>query len=369
MLRNGLGSLLRKEVGNCQRFVDLFTGSGAVAGFVATSFAVPVRAVDIQSFSVALAKAVITRTADLDVNLLWTEWIKRAEKELKRRRLYTKASEELPSAHRFSKAYVAGVRQDCEAANADMPLTRAYGGHYFSRSQVYWLDALRRTLPKNVAKRDIALASLIAGASQCVASPGHTAQPFQPTASAKKFLYEAWSRSLLIRTQSQLKEIAQQFAKVRGSVCKADANKAASDVTEGDIVFIDPPYSGVHYSRFYHVLETVCRGKCSEVSGVGRYPPPRERPRSRYSVQTESREAISELLKTVAANGATAIVTFPDKRCSNGISSYYLRQVAEKAFATVECKTIKGRFSTLGGDGSHRDARQASQELVMVLRP
>jgi hypothetical protein len=117
------------------------------------------------------------------------------------------------------------------------------------------------------------------------------------------------------------------------------------------------------------VLETVCRGRCGDVSGVGRYPPAKERPRSKYSVQTESRCAVTELLKLVAAQGATAIVTFPDKKCSNGISSHLLRGVAAEYFGQVRCKSVLGRFSTLGGDGAHRSARQASRELIMVLRP
>jgi adenine-specific DNA methylase len=138
---------------------------------------------------------------------------------------------------------------------------------------------------------------------------------------------------------------------------------------ENDLVFIDPPYSGVHYSRFYHVLETIARGECGAVSGVGRYPPPAERPRSRYSVASESREAVSDLLATISARGATAIVTFPDKKCSNGISSYLLEKLGRVHFREVERKIVRGRFSTLGGNGQHRDARQPSAELVLILRP
>ena len=117
------------------------------------------------------------------------------------------------------------------------------------------------------------------------------------------------------------------------------------------------------------MLETIARGQCGEVSGVGRYPPFAERPRSKYSVGSESREAISELLEKVAEKGATTILTFPDKKCSNGISSYLLERIGREHFGEVERKIVRGRFSTLGGDGQHRDARQPSTELVLVLRP
>lgn len=369
MLKNGLGHLLRDEAASGRRFVDLFTGSGAVASFVAQNCDIPVLAVDIQAFAVALARAVVARTDAIDVKILWSSWASRAEKELKSRRLYSAANAPLPNTRSFGRTFVTDCRGACENANSDFQITQAYGGHYFSPHQAYWFDALRLTLPTTKAERYVALAALIGAASQCAASPGHTAQPFQPTSTAKQFLLEAWNRPVLGRTHVQLAEVARQFAQVQGRAIVSDANKAVAGLREGDIVFIDPPYSGVHYSRFYHVLETVCRGGCGEVTGVGRYPPTEERPQSKYSRQSEARDAVSSLLKAVAAKGATAIVTFPDKKCSNGISSYHLRQVAREFFSSVQCKTVQGRFSTLGGDGSHREARQASRELIMTLRP
>ena len=264
-----------------------------------------------------------------------------------------------------SRRHVRHVR----ARTSEFVITKAYGGHYFSSAQSSWIDALRLSLPERQRDRQVALAALIGAASQCAASPGHTAQPFQPTRSAKKFLLESWNRDVLERTKAQLLETASKYAQIRGRARVADANESATELRDGDVVFIDPPYSGVHYSRFYHVLETVCRGRCGEVSGVGRYPPVRERPWSKYSVQSESRCAVTDLLKLVAARGATAIVTFPDKKCSNGISSHLLRQLAAEYFSEVQCKSVLGRFSTLGGDGAHRAARQASRELIMVLRP
>ena len=46
MLQNGLGFLLRQEMRTARRFVDLFSGSGVVARFVAERFRKPVVAVD-----------------------------------------------------------------------------------------------------------------------------------------------------------------------------------------------------------------------------------------------------------------------------------------------------------------------------------
>jgi adenine-specific DNA-methyltransferase len=260
------------------------------------------------------------------------------------------------------------------AAQRNVPLTNAYGGHYLSAHQAIWLDAMRATLPKSKAPRRVALAALIGAASFCVASPGHTAQPFQPTRTAKRFLAEAWSKDIVKKTKEQLELLCAVKSRCRGQAIKGDANAIAKSVRKKDLVFIDPPYSGVHYSRFYHVLESIARGETGEVSGVGRYPSPHRRPRSRYSVQSESRDALNSLLETIAKRGAKVILTFPDHKCSNGLSGYLIQKIAAKHF-DVGYKSVGSRFSSLGGTSDNRgnqagrEARLEARELVLTLSP
>src|SRR5437764_313563 len=78
MLRNGLGTLLEQEISTATRFVDLFTGSATVANHVAQKFDVPVLASDLQSYSIALASAVIGRTKKLNCATIWDHWLRRA---------------------------------------------------------------------------------------------------------------------------------------------------------------------------------------------------------------------------------------------------------------------------------------------------
>jgi adenine-specific DNA methylase len=247
-------------------------------------------------------------------------------------------------------------------------MTKAYGGYYFSALQTVWLDALRQTLPEREPGKTVALASMICAASQCAAAPGHTAQPFQPTRTAKPFLVDAWSKNVIVYCQNALSTISEQYAKVQGCAEVADANEAANSIAEDDLIFVDPPYSGVHYSRFYHVLETLARGQCSDVSGTGRYPVPEERPRSRYSLQSESLLALGELFSAIASRGGKAIVTFPQRKCSNGLSGRTVAELAENHFR-IERHWVASKFSTLGGNNDERDARRSTRELIFVLRP
>ncbi len=321
MLRNGLGELLSREAPTSKRFWDLFSGSAAVAHYVA-----------------------------------------------ERKRSYR-----VPQIEKITKNIVSRARKWCSTQD-DLPITLAYGGHYFSPSQAVWVDVLRRTVPNEFSARAAAIASLIQAASQCAAAPGHTAQPFKPTRSAKVFLRESWDKDIVSRTRKLFAALCARHARVVGAAVVSDANDAAARLDEGDLVFIDPPYSGVHYSRFYHVLETIALGRCRSVTGVGRYPPASQRPISEYSIKSKSRKAVDELLQTVAKRGAKAIFTFPSHECSNGLSGGHIQDVAEQYFR-VSTMVVKSKFSTLGGKKNgtafpkDRAARQNAKELILCLEP
>ncbi len=273
MLQNGLGTLLVREARKADRFVDLFSGSGVVSSHVAQKTKKSVLAVDLQSFAAVLTGAVLERTEPVDPEGLWARWQKRAENLLT-----TKFARELRKAQRLQCEYdkrllhrhVVNARKHC-ARIEGAAVTRAYGGYYYSPLQALWIDTLRATLPMGKPFRQVALASLLEGASQCAAAPGHTAQPFGNTSTAREWIQDAWRRDIPTYTEKALVALASQHATKKGVARLGDANRIARILKKGDLAFVNPPYSGVHYSRFYHVLETIARGRFVEVSGTGRY--------------------------------------------------------------------------------------------------
>ncbi len=366
MLGNGLGKLLEVEVPSAKRFVDLFTGSGAVAVHVACRFDLPVIAFDLQSYSSVLAGAVIKRKEILPVGTLFNKWHMRAKDFVNNYRV--------PLVSHISKKFVTESRKWCADQEA-LPITAAYGGHYFSPEQAVWIDAFRASLPKSDPIRTVALAALIQASSHCAAAPGHTAQPFQPTSTAIDFLFNAWNRNLIAKIYSAFKYLATLKANRIGYAKVSDAIKAARLLKNGDLAFIDPPYSGVHYSRFYHVLETISIGSCGEVTGIGRYPDKKLRPKSNFSLTSKSEEALDTLLKTISSRGAKAILTFPDHRCSNGLSGDSVRNISSKYFLLQE-NLVDSKFSTLGGTSDKQRKQEArrpahiyTRELMLVMNP
>jgi adenine-specific DNA-methyltransferase len=365
MLSNGLGDLLNRTAKNSTRFVDLFSGSSSVVAFVASRHAIPVLSVDLQNYSKVLSASIIHRTKPLTAEQSLNRWIARAQKTVSHVR-------GIPSIGHVTRQSVREARDWCEARRGRV-ITKAYGGHYFSPAQAIWLDALRTTAPRQGKYRSIALATLVDVAAYCAAAPGHTAQPFQPTRSARRFLRESWERDVIERTSIVFKSLCAKHAQVRGRAIAGDALNVAKKLREGDLVFIDPPYSGVHYSRFYHVLETVATGRCGEVSGIGRYPSSKLRPKSAFSISSTSQKTIEQLFRRVAKRKARAIVTFPSHECSNGMSGSSVRKAAQKYFR-VRSKTVSSRFSTLGGNADAsgiggRTARISAKELILLLEP
>ncbi len=369
MLQNGLGRILREHAQGRSRLVDLFCGGASVSWYAARELSMPVVANDLQRFSAVLAGAVTGRCWPLDAAQLGELWLTRESSVLGQWGGLLHRAEQLRGSQSDQVAFVERARALCAGEEGTGIIWKAYGGHYFSPTQAVHLDCLFATLPEEEPAKTVCHAALIMAASDCAASPGHTAQPFSPTVTAAPFILDAWSRDPRQRARQALDLLCPLFAVQQGTTRVGNAVDLALELNDSDLAFVDPPYSGVHYSRFYHVLETLARGSCGPVSGIGRYPPSAERPASAFSRKTESEPALTRLFAALAKSGCRVVLTFPAGPCSNGLSGDSVCREADALFKTLEKKVVTGRFSTLGGNGHHRDARHASRELVLVLDP
>lgn len=366
MLANGLGDLLRTEASSASHCYDLFCGSGVVSWFLATETQSRVTAVDLQEFATTLAAAVVTRTKPADVVALERKWISPCLSRRDRSRTWGKA---LAASHRrVTNDSVMAARELCRQRSRVGPLWNAYGGYYFSPAQALTLDYLISGLPADKGARAVCVAALIYAASRCAAAPGHTAQPFQPSRKGNEAIAAAWARDAVGETTRALKHVALRVARVKGSVKTTDAHVEARRIKRNSLVFVDPPYSAVQYSRFYHVLETVATARSVPTIGSGRYPPIELRPQSDFSNRRTSRNALDCLLAALAERECRVILTFPAGESSNGLSGEQVIDTASKYFRT-HVTFVTGQFSTLGGNHTHRSPRHESRELILLLKP
>lgn len=371
MLSGQLGELLIQESRSKTRFVDLFAGSGAVAKFVAQRVDIPTVSVDQLGFSSALTGAVTRRDQPLNGSRLWKSWNARAEKWAER----GNSTVELAAKHSSpkSKSDVLDARALCENSRfTDDFIWADYGGHYFSPLQAFWLSAYRATISSSSPQHAVELAALIRVASKCSASPGHTAQPFQPSDKLIPHIATAWRHDVSLELESEFVQLASAHSIIRGTTFVGDAETYASkSLRSGDLVFCDPPYSEAQYSRFYHVLEGIYRGGWPAVLGAGRAPEGALRPKSRFSGKTTSKEALEGLLASGAKHGSTMMITYPEGFRSNGLAAEDIRSSAEATFE-IATHRIPMRHSTLGGSDSTGATRPGSRqlhELIFVLTP
>jgi adenine-specific DNA-methyltransferase len=376
-----LGDIFSLHSKNAERIADPFCGSAAVSWYLAESTDKEIISGDIQSFAVTRARAVIERTEVVNPILMLRRWFARAqavvdsvadhfpnhlksiEPDLTNSLLIKRV---VTQSRKFCKDVLPVVFQDEEGA---WPISKAYGGYYFSPVQALVFDALRQTLPSDSAKRKIALAALVEATSKAAASPGHTAQPFQPTNSSAKYIIEAWLRNPWALVESSVRDIAGRSANAKGRGIVGDFTKTISHLEAGDLVFADPPYSGVHYSRFYHVLETITRGAEFEPEGSGRYPALQDRPSSAFSKKSEACAAAGRLLESCAAKNLLLVLTFPTEGASNGLLANDFIEMGKPIFSKIQVEEVQTDFSTLGGNKKHRAARKSCGESIIAFLP
>ena len=367
MLGNGLGAAVTRGARRADRIVDLFSGSGAVATYAAEATDLPVRAVDLQQYAVPLAASVITRTAPADAEEISSAWLDRACNELSADPSWEEYSHLIRG--QFTAAAVWRARVLAESA-PEGSMLRAFGGHYYAPSQALTFDYLLRRMPKEPPLAALCSAAMIRAGSRCAAAPGHTAQPFQPTQRALPFIRAAWMKDPITAVRTALADLAPRYARTAGNAERADALDVAATLGPGDLAIVDPPYSAVQYSRFYHVLEALAKGYVGPVTGAGRYAPISERPKSDFSMKSRAPTACTRLLEALADAGCRVIFTFPIAECSNGLSGHDVLDRATGRFK-VEATAVNGRFSTLGGNArdNGRAARHNSQELILTMVP
>lgn len=356
---------------------DPFCGSGAVSWYLASNTIKKVVSGDLQLFATIRASSVVERTHAVRIEVALDEWFSRTNDRIayilmRLPRKIIRQSLDFGNQVDFID-YVKSCRNFCDSSQmvSDLGLyfTKAYGGYYFSPFQSIVFDCLRSVANSFSRElRNIFISSLIGAASYCSASPGHTAQPFQPTPTACKYIMESWGKDVFSIVKKASLNISALSAKTRGCAVNGDFVRCMDMLQSGDLVIADPPYSSVQYSRFYHVLETLARDTPVTVSGKGRYPSREYRPVSEFSLKKGALLAANRLIQSAASRKLGLLVTFPLEKTSNGLSAEIFIDLGRKFFPLVEWFSVDSSFSTLGGNGSVRKGKIDAHECLICMR-
>lgn len=202
--------------------------------------------------------------------------------------------------------------------------TERYANVYFGVSQAIELDSLRTAIeqayPNDCSERRISLNALLLASIACTSGP-HFAQPAQ-VRSIKSFhtVMERRARSIVWEFELALARLmarpttAMPISGLSGSGWRQAIEEFKQSVPGvAKAVYVDPPYSKLQYSRYYHVLNVLLSYDYPTVSGTGRYPPKERRFSSRFEYQpgTAQRE-LADLIRVCAESGLTTILSYGD---------------------------------------------------------
>lgn len=209
-------------------------------------------------------------------------------------------------------------------SNVARLVTERYANVYFGIEQAVEIDSLRSAIehafPIQSAERDLCLGALIVACTTCMTGP-HFAQPSRPR-SPKTFrtIVERRARSVAWEFDLALgRLVARRPPKIpMGPATSLDWRTAldcfAHSTSGGPAgVYIDPPYSKLQYSRYYHVLNVLLSYDYPAVSGTGRYPPVDHRFSSRFEYQPGvAQRELAALLGACASKRLTTILSYGD---------------------------------------------------------
>ncbi len=234
-----------------------------------------------------------------------------------------------------------------------------FSAGYFSTAQAAQLDALRFAIDNydDVASRDWLMAAWLAAAGAVINAPGHAAQYLKPgNDEVYKRIRRQWQRpiwSTFIDKLDAIQAVGTKKWRAKNAVCNADALElvGGSEFAGVGVVYADPPYTKDHYSRFYHVYETLYRYDFPDSAGVGRYRT--DRFYTPFSLARGVEGAFRTLFKGVAELGLPLVLSYPE----NGLlhrDGQSVTTLLEDHFTIKQAQHVTLQHSTLGASkGSH----------------
>ena len=153
--------------------------------------------------------------------------------------------------------------------------TKYYSGTYWSYDQCVWIDSIRAVAEQYKSKPQYypILSSLIFAMSYVSQSTGHFAQYRDVTEDNMGDILIYRNREIWPYFERKFIELIES---VNGKsndfrVTTLDYLDCLRIIENNSIVYADPPYQSVHYSRFYHAIETLVKYDYPSVSFKGRY--------------------------------------------------------------------------------------------------
>ena len=335
---------------------DLFAGSGCVSYKLSRMF--PVVACDIQHYSKVIcdallqpctltketAKAFMSEIKDINSKLrdAFTPLIELEEGAIKNENLelltdiVEHGSLEVYNLEK-TESKIAPVQNQVQEklkktglVGKKSLISRYYGGVYFSYNQTVQIDVIMDVIRHypNTADKNVLLAALLSTTSDIVCTVGkHFAQPIKARDSKGKIKKLVYNKAIKDKTVDVIalfeewldKYVSLPKGKYNNTILQGDYMECLKTLPDNvRTVYADPPYTRDHYSRFYHVLETMALDDVPEISTVkihgnthvsnGIYR--KDRYQSPFCIRSKAPKAFEEMFKAISASGRNLLLSY-----------------------------------------------------------
>lgn len=391
---------LLKEIAPSGSACDLFAGSGTVS--LALSQERSIVAADIQEYSRVICSALLQpatisskdasefsrrvtrRRAELENHL--EPLLAFEERAIER----SKGAPELLCDISENGCLIAGEPENAELAScieeakrriarskceSRLMTTRYFGGSYFAYRQALELDCFLGAISN---ARETYLSALLSTASTIVNSVGKQfAQPMRPRRKDGTIKTHLISQMCRDRSHNVAKVFTEWLERYRSlkqgrghRVIRGDYRTVLESLEDVSVIYADPPYTRDHYSRFYHVLETMCLGDSPEVSttlltgegatsrGVYRT----DRHQSPFCIKSQAPGAFTDLFDR--AKGCPMLVSY-----SPFVKDGHPRLMTVEAISAIARKFYRGVEIVSGGLIAHSKLNRTDLHLDASSEP
>lgn len=237
----------------------------------------------------------------------------------------------------FSANQLDQYRHDCNKFPYAL-FTLYYGNPYFSLHQCIEIDSIKYSIDKlfsekiiSEEEKDIYISFLLYCLNLIVISVGdHFAQPQkikEVTADLsgprdrinlrerKKIITKKRINVIDLFTEKLIDYKSNYISGNKGNKAfnqdyKELLNSNVLNDSNISTVYIDPPYTNAHYSRFYHIPETLVKYDYPEIEFAGRYRT--DRFQSGFCIKSQASYEFSEMLRLCKSKNYNAVISYSD---------------------------------------------------------
>jgi len=243
-----------------------------------------------------------------------------------------------------------------------------YSGGFIGLQQAIDIDSIRYAVDKmrntdviSVESHRWAIVALCYTLANISNSTGHFAQYLAIKESTKvryvakrvRNVWDIWRRAL-----GALTPLGTQRWRKNNKVFRSDAVQLLDNIRETEVhpavIYADPPYTSDHYSRYYHLWDTLVLYDYPRVTSKGQYRA--DRFYSPFSIKTRAHDAFRSLIERAATLKSTFVLSYPD----NGLfadSTASLGRLLADNFSHVEVAAeIDHVHSSLGASKGREKA-------------